>query len=198
MYKLPVLITCLLVLLLLVSPVHSRVGVGIGTSSIDVEEILRPGSSYNLPSLTVFNTGDEHSRYTVSVEYSEDAEEKRPPAEWFYFHPRDFYLEPNQQQVVEVRVELPITGVEMGDYFAFLQAQPDHRADGGTTAVGVAAATRLNFTVGAANIFQATFNRLTALHNTYHPWSTAGIGVIIGATIIYRFRKTFDIQIKKK
>ncbi|NMC09344.1 hypothetical protein GYA44_03450, partial [Candidatus Microgenomates bacterium] len=54
-------------LLLLPSFAYAGLGVGIGTGKIVVDEKLRSGVIYNLPSLTVVNTGDEESDYSVSV-----------------------------------------------------------------------------------------------------------------------------------
>ena len=38
--------------------VYAKLGVGVATGKIVVEDKLRPGMIYNLPALTVLNTGD--------------------------------------------------------------------------------------------------------------------------------------------
>lgn len=52
----------------------ARIGVGVGIGKIVVDQPLKPGLIYTLPSLPVLNTGDEPAEYGVSIEYHEGQE----------------------------------------------------------------------------------------------------------------------------
>ncbi len=69
------------------SSVWARVGVGIGTGKIVVEDKLKPGEIYKLPSVAVLNTGDEPGEYEVGITYHEKQPELLPPEGWFNFKP---------------------------------------------------------------------------------------------------------------
>lgn len=57
------------VLLFVPFGVLARVGVGIGTGEIRMAEDLKPGGFYELPILSIFNTGTEPGEYQVSIAY---------------------------------------------------------------------------------------------------------------------------------
>lgn len=187
-----------LVLLVLPSISFAAVGVGVGTGKIELDEPLKPGLTYHLPPLTVINTGDEASDYSISIEYRTAAPELKPAKEWFAFEPPRFYLEPAQSQIVEIKLNLPIKGVEPGDYFAFLQAQPIRADEPGMATIGVAAAAKLYFTVEPANVFQAIYYKFANWYSQYHPWNTVVLAMILAAALIAVFRKKFKIQIAKR
>lgn len=192
------IVSLALVLLVLPFIVFAAVGVGVGTGKIELDEPLKPGLTYTIPPLTVINKGDEASDYTVSVEYRTVAPELKPAREWFNFEPAQFYLEPDQSQIVRIELKLPVKGVEPGDYFAFLQAQPVKSDEPGMATIGVAAAAKLYFKVEPANIFQAIYYKLASWYGRYHPWNTIVLAIVFTAILIVIFKKKFKIQIEKK
>lgn len=135
-------------------PVLATVGVGVGTGKIQINEKLHGGTIYQLPSLTVINTGTEPSDYEVSVSYLERQSEAKPPLSWFSFSPQSFHLEPGKAQTVDEKLSLPLNAVP-GNYFAYLEARPTQKGKGGTTTIGIAAAAKLYFTVVPSNIFDS-------------------------------------------
>ena len=64
-------IVLLLLLLVFLAPglALAELGVGIGSGKIEVREDLKPGMIYQLPGLSVFNTGDEEANYQMRVSY---------------------------------------------------------------------------------------------------------------------------------
>ncbi len=58
-----IFLLCLLIFLFPTGVVFARIGVGVGTGKITIDENLKPGIIYKLPPLTVVNTGDEASDY---------------------------------------------------------------------------------------------------------------------------------------
>ena len=91
-------------------------------------------------------------------------------------------------------------GAEPGDYFAFLQGRPLQKTETGMTSIGVAAATKLYFTVAPANIFVGIYYRIASLATLYSPWSYIVSAIVIAALLIAILRRfiSFNIGIRKK
>lgn len=175
--------------------VFAKIGVGIGTGKIYVNEPLKAGLIYTLPAISIINTGDEPSEYGVGVQFRENQPELRPKKEWFTFTPEKFYLEPGQTQAVQVKLTLPVKGVEPGDYFLFLQGYPEKKADAGKTSIGVAAAAKLYFTVTPSNFFIGIYYRATSLLKIYSPWSYVGLGAVVFFLLMVIIRRFFSFNI---
>ncbi len=133
----------------------ASIGVGVGLGKMSLSEV-RPGGVYALPPLPVLNTGDEPSDYGVSVEYLMGVSEIRPPAEWFSFDPLLFHLEPGKVQQVGTTLSIPLQAAP-GDYFAYLEAHPVKKSVSGVASIGVAAASKLYFTVVPSSLFAALY-----------------------------------------
>jgi len=196
------LVPGIVVVALLTVPVlvFARIGVGVGTGKIVVNQPMKAGLIYTLPSLTVLNTGDEPSEYGVGIQFRENQPELRPDKSWFDFEPSTFSLEPGESQVVKIKLSLPVTGAAPGEYFSFLQGFPMSRATAGGTSVGIAAATKLYFTVAPANIFMGLYYRVGSLFSLYAPWSyviSTVILVFLGLKILRRF-VSFNLGISVK
>lgn len=175
----------------------ARIGVGVATGKIQVKDQLKPGIIYNLPPLTVINTGDVASDYQVDVTYFEKQDQLKPPNNWFIFSPRQFHLEPGKVQIVTIKIDLPLM-VEPGDYFSFLEAHPLQKSEVGQTTVGIAAATKLYFTVVPANIFYSIYYKIISFWHVYAPWPQRVVIVVLVAVAFLFVRKFFNIQIGLK
>ena len=181
----------------------ARIGVGVGTGKIQVDQELKAGLIYTLPPFSVINTGDEPASYKVFVQHRENQPELVAAPEWFTLSPQTFTLQPGKVQTVRVKLNLPIQGVKPGDYFGLLTAQPDLPAvTAGGTSIGVAAASKLYFTVAPANIFEGIYYRAVSLLHLWSPGSYIVLGVVILsllAVILRRFVSfNFGINIKKQ
>lgn len=175
----------------------AKIGVGVGLGKIQIDEKLSPGGIYKLPSLPVLNTGDEEGDYEVEVTYLSEQPELRPETSWFTFNPKSFPLSAGQSQLVEVTLTLPV-GTRPGDYFAFLEAHPTAKKEGVT--IGVAAATKLNFTVKPSGVLGAAIERIRSLLETTRPGSyiaLGAIGLIILIVLGSRYLKV-SIGLKKE
>jgi hypothetical protein len=200
MRKLFALLLSLVSVCLLSTFVYARIGVGVGTGKIVVNDILKPGQIYTLPSLTVLNTGDVKSTYKVSITYHEQQPELMPSQDLFQFSPETFDLESGDAKVVNIKLNLPLR-VEPGKYFAYLEASPVSTTETAAgTSIGVAAAAKLYFEIAPANIFQALYYKLVSLWKLYSPWSLR-ITIFIGLVIILLLLRKFlniNISLKKK
>jgi hypothetical protein len=195
----------ILVCFLIIAPslAYAIIGVGVATGKIFVNEKLRAGGIYQLPSFTVVNTGDEVSDYKVYVQHLMNQEELVPDYNWFSFQPQTFNLEPSKGQSVKVNLTLPLKNVQPGNYFAFLEAQPIKKSLGqGGASIGVAAATKLYFTIAPANFLQGIYYRIISCLNNYSPWTYIVLGLIVLVVLFYIIKKNFSfnigINIKKK
>lgn len=191
------LIGLVFLFLLFPSVAFAKIGVGVGTGKIQVEDKLKPGIIYELPVLTVLNTGDEESDYVVSVAYHNKQPEFRPSQDWFIFSPQKFHLEPGKVQIVSIKLNLPLR-MQPGNYFAYLEAHPAKKAESGNTTIGVAAAAKLYFTVVPANFFQSIYYKIVSFWKVYSPWPQRVTVAIAVALAIIAFTKFFNIQINLK
>lgn len=179
------IIATLLALLCLIIPASAfaSVGVGVGTGRISVNEPLKSGGIYNLPKVIVFNTGSQQATYSMSVTLNQTQPQLKPNPEWISFSPQTFSLAPGQSAVVTPTVHLPLV-TKPGKYFGYLEAHPDKTVKQGTTAVGVAAATKLSFTVIPYNFFLAILFHLIALYRLYEPWTQLATAAIIAGAVL--------------
>jgi uncharacterized membrane protein len=189
------LLAALILVVVLIQPCAGTVGVGVGTGKIAVDEPLMPGGTYTLSSMTVLNTGDEPGTYTLEVTYLHEQPELRPPEEWVSFSPASFYLEPKQTKSVAITLSLPLDA-EPGDYFCFLEAHPV--SEGGGFRIGVAAATKLYFSVKPANIVAAIVHKVSTGLKQTAPASYIIIIAVLAIAAILVLRKHISIEVKRK
>ncbi|MEX2515110.1 MAG: hypothetical protein WD335_03205 [Candidatus Paceibacterota bacterium] len=187
-------LTAILLLLSLPVVTFGAIGVGVGTGKIQVDKPLNPGAVNTLPSVMVINTGDETSGYTMSIEYHENQEEMRPPEEWFVFSPETFTLEPGQTRAVGIQLDIPIKTVP-GEYFAFLEARPVSTSESGGTSIGIAAASKLNFSVAPANFIQGVYYRTLSILERYSPWSYSLLAIIVTTLLVVYIKRRFSFSI---
>jgi len=179
------------------SAVYAIIGVGVGTGKIQVEDKLKSGMTYNLPILTVLNTGSEPSNYGVSIAYHQDQPELAPPEEWFDFSPSEFYLEPGESQAVDIKLDLPLKTVP-GDYFAYLEGAPTKRSQSGSATIGVAAAAKLYFTIEPANFLEAVYYKTIAFWTAWLPWTNIAAALLLTGLASILFKKFFNVELKLK
>jgi hypothetical protein len=184
---------CAVVILFSATVVFAKIGVGMGAGEIHLTEPIKLGGIYQLPSLRIFNTGDETTTYGMNIAYHQDHPEFRPQKDWFSFDPAIFTLEPGASQEVAVSMLVPLKA-DPGDYFAFIESGPVPTNAPGTS-VGVAVATKLFFTLVPANIFQAIAFRVSSLFTTYSPWSWVGLGLAALIAVFATVRKVFSFNI---
>ncbi len=184
----------LVLCLVLGSKASASIGVGVGAGKISVNESLKPGTIYQLPSFPVINTGDEPANYGISIEYNEVQSQMKPKNEWFTFSPATFHLLPGKSQVVEVSLAVPIKAIP-GEYFAYLEAHPVKADVAGVTSIGVAAASKLYFAVSPANFIQGIYYRIASLITRYAPYTYIAFGLILFIILVMVFRKYFHFKI---
>lgn len=183
----------LLSLLLIPASALASIGVGVGTGKIEVNEKLKAGGIYTLPPITVFNVGTEPATYTVAVTLNEEQPQLKPDPKWFSFSPAQFTLEPHQSQIVTPTLRPPIR-TQPGNYFAYLEAHPAETAQQGTTTIGVAAATKLSFTLAPSGLFFGLLYRLLGLYRFYEPWTQIAAALIVLAIVLLIINRFVNLK----
>lgn len=189
------ILSLVLSLYLFVPSAFAKLGVGVGLGKINIDETLNPGGIYNLPSLPVLNTGDEVADYELEVTFLSDQKELKPESDWFSFTPQNFTLDAGKSQLVEVKLTFPVDA-RPGDYFAFLEAHPVVDKDGVT--IGIAAATKLNFTIKPSNILGAAIERVRSLFEQSKPVSYIVLGVVAGLIVLIVANRYINIRVGLK
>lgn len=184
--------------ILLSGNVFAAIGVGVGTGKIEIDEVIKSGGIYQLPDITVYNTGDVTATYAMQLTLNETQEQLKPSPEWFSFEPASFELEPGKARVVTPTLKAPLN-VTSGEYFGYLEAYPDSAVDQGGASIGVAAATKLSFRVESSDTINSIYNRARALYLNYAPWSyvaTVAILLLLVITVIRKYVR-LNVQITK-
>jgi hypothetical protein len=184
-----------ILVILMMQPCSANVGVGVGTGKIAVEDPLMPGGTYKINPISVLNTGDEASNYAVDVTYLYGQTELRIPEDWAIFSPATFFLEPGDSQIVEVALTIPLDA-EPGDYFCFLEAHPVTEGEG--FRIGVAAATKLYFSVKPANIVSALAHKVSAFMRETAPVSYIIIIAVLALAALVVLRKHVSIEVRRR
>src|SRR2546423_4045049 len=170
---------------------EASLGTGVGASPITLAHPVRPGYTYQLPSLYVVNTGTEGSDYGVHVARLSPGTERDVPVSWVHIGKPRFHLEPNQSTTVPLNLALP-DNAPPGDYLTNLVAGTLPPGQTGGVALGAAAAGKLTFTVTPAPGIGVPW-----------PWPLWVYGLIALVLLtsggIYLFRRSgIRIQVQRK
>jgi hypothetical protein len=133
--------------------VSAQSGVGVGTGKIILDSQLKAATTYLLPSVAVYNTGDEQTTYEMEVTFNERQSQLKPDSSWVEFTPKRFTLKANESQQVNMSISVP-EDVMPGDYYAYLEAHTitPSTTDSGqnSTNISAAAAAKFYFSVDTA------------------------------------------------
>jgi len=175
----------------------AAVGVGIAPGIIRVDEPLLPGGHYNLPSVSVVNTGTEAGDYEMELARMAEQQELEPPAEYIVISPTHFHLEAGASQTVSLSLSIPAKA-KPGDYLAYIEAHPV--AGEGGTSVGVAAATKLYFTIRPSNVWVGVTNAIGNFFTGTAPASYIVLGVVLAGLVVFFLRRRIrvDIRIRRR
>ncbi len=127
----------------------ASLGTGVGATPIKLAQTAVPGHTYDLPPLFVINTGTEPSYYAVRVERMSEGPGRPVPQSWVRFGRNRFLLAPQESTPVPMTLTIPADAAP-GDYLSNLVAGTVPGGDTAGVALGAAAATRLEFSVGQA------------------------------------------------
>jgi hypothetical protein len=195
MIRVTILLLILTVALATARTARADKGVALDVGTVKVEKKLSRGGSYTLPPIGVRNPGDETTTYRMGIDFVEDQGRRRPSQSWFSFEPAQFTLEPGATTRVRIDLDVP-PGARPDDYEALVVATIVTEGEG--TALGGAAAARLNFTVKSSNIFEAWLLRLQNWFQDNAPWSYAIPAVVAVLIALWFARRRFAFRIERR
>lgn len=174
-----------------------RIGVGVGTGRINLTQSLKPGLTYKLPSIAVFNNGSVESDYAMSMQFNRTQSQLQPRADWVRFSPQHFNLKPGKSRLVTVSLRTS-SSAHPGSYFAYIEAKPLKKDVTGEAAINIAAATKLSFKVAPANFLQKLYYWLVDFWNKHKPLIVVVLILAVGAAVITLSNRYLKIEVSKK
>ena len=127
----------------------ASIGVGIQVGPVRLAGIAHAGQTYDLPPVYVVNTGTEPETVRLEVQRLSRGTGRDVPKSWFKPGQTDVHLDPKQSATIPVQLVVPADAT-LGPYFSDVVAHGSASIEAGQTTLGVAAATKLQFTVGKA------------------------------------------------
>jgi len=125
------------------------IGVGIQVGPVRLAGIAHAGQTYDLPPVYVVNTGTEPETVRLEVQRLSRGTGRDVPKSWFKPGQTDVHLDPKQSATIPVQLVVPADAT-LGPYFSDVVAHGSASIEAGQATLGVAAATKLQFTVGKA------------------------------------------------
>lgn len=127
----------------------ASIGVGIQVGPVRLAGIAHAGQTYDLPPVFVVNTGTEPETVRLEVQRLSKGTGRDVPKSWFRPGQTDVHLDAKQSATIPVQIVVP-ADAKPGPYFSDVVAHGSASIEAGQTTLGVAAATKLQFTVGKA------------------------------------------------
>ena len=127
----------------------ASIGVGIQVGPVRLAGIAHAGQTYDLPPVYVVNTGTEPETVRLEVQRLSKGTGRDVPKSWFKPGQTDVHLDAKQSATIPVQIVVPADATP-GPYFSDVVAHGSASIEAGQATLGVAAATKLKFTVGKA------------------------------------------------
>ena len=125
----------------------NSIGVGIQVGPVRLAGIAHAGRTYDLPPVYVVNTGTEPETVRLDVQRLSKGAGRDVPKSWFKPGQTDVHLDARQSATIPVQLVVP-ADAKLGPYFSDVVAHGSASIEAGAASLGVAAATKLQFTVG--------------------------------------------------
>ena len=168
----------------------NSIGVGIQVGPVRLAGIAHAGQTYDLPPVYVVNTGTEPETVRLDVQRLSKGAGRDVPKSWFKPGQTDVHLDARQSATIPVQLVVP-ADAKPGPYFSDVVAHGSASIEAGAASLGVAAATKLQFTVGKA-VPAGFWSRLSS------PLAWAG-GVIVlaGGAFLLARRSGFRLRLER-
>jgi hypothetical protein len=167
-------------------------GVAIDAGRIAIDQPLQRGGGYTLPTIGVRNPGTERTSYRVAVSYLNEQKERRPPASWFRFTPRQLTLAAGKSRPVQVRLIVP-TNAEPGKYSGLLEVRIVSTGTGAQ--VGAGAGARLSFRIEPSSTLEAWWIAFKRLMSEHAPWTYLIPALAAALTVVRQLAKRLRINV---
>ncbi len=130
---------------------QASIGVGIQAGPVKLSAAAHPGGSYALPPVYVVNTGTQQESLSITVQRVSAGAGQAVPASWIRAPGTAVQLAHNQAARIPLQLVIPATA-RPGAYSSDVIVRGSAAVPDGSAHLGVAAATKLEFTIapGAA------------------------------------------------
>ena len=125
---------------------HASIGVGVQAGPVRLGSMAHPGGSYALPPVYVVNTGTQAESIAVRVERLSRGGGRRVPPSWVHVTGPAVRLTRSQTAYIPLQLVVP-DGARPGEYLSDIVVTGSAAISVGSANLGVAAATKLQFTV---------------------------------------------------
>jgi hypothetical protein len=125
---------------------QASVGVGVQATPVQLANVAHAGGSYALPSVYVIDTGTQPEAITVRVERLSKGTGRAVPPSWVQATGPAVQLSPRQSTRIPLELVVP-GGAKPGRYLSDIVVAGSAVISAGRANLGVAAATRLEFSV---------------------------------------------------
>ncbi len=129
---------------------QASIGVGVQGAPVRLHTVARPGSSYALPPVYVVNTGTQDETISMRVQRLSHGPGRTVPSSWIRFTGNGMQLSARKSARVPLELVVP-AGAAPGKYLSDVVVVGSAAISVGKTNLGVAAATKLEFSVGRAS-----------------------------------------------
>jgi hypothetical protein len=169
----------------------ASIGVGIQAGPVRLGSVAQPGRSYDLPPVYVVDTGTEPESVRLVVKRLSHGTGRDVPPSWIQVSGGDVKLTAHQSARIPVKLVVP-SDAKPGPYFSDVVAHGSAGLDSGQATLAVAAATKLQFTVGDDPAPAGLLSGLT----TTVAWAAALLALIVIAVLAVR-RSGLRIRIER-
>jgi hypothetical protein len=169
----------------------ASIGVGIQAGPVRLGSVAQPGRTYDLPPVYVVDTGTEPESVRLVVKRLSHGAGRDVPPSWIQPGGSDVKLAAHQSARIPVKLVVP-SDAKPGAYLSDVVVHGSAGLDTGQATLAVAAATKLQFTVGDD---PAPAGLLSGLATTV-AWIAALLALIVIAVLIVR-RSGLRIRIER-
>jgi hypothetical protein len=168
---------------------QASIGVGVQGAPVRLRTVAQPGSSYALQPVYVVNTGTQDESINMRVQRLSGRPGRAVPASWIQFSGNGMQLPARESARIPLELVVP-AGAAPGKYLSDVVVVGSASIAVGKTNLGVAAATKLEFSVGQGS----------APGLAFPPWMlwTLG-GLLLAAAVMLAFRRSgLQVQVVRR
>jgi len=125
----------------------ASIGVGIQAGPVRLGSVAQPGRTYDLPPVYVVDTGTEPESVRLVVKRLSHGPGRDVPPSWIQVSSQDVKLDAHESARIPVKLVVP-SDAKPGAYLSDVVVHGSAGLDAGQATLAVAAATKLQFTVG--------------------------------------------------
>jgi hypothetical protein len=157
---------------------QASIGVGVQSTPVRLGSVAQQGDSYSLAPVYVVNTGTQDESISMRVERLSHGPGRAVPPSWIHFTGSGMRLAARRSARIPLQLVVP-AGARPGKYLSDVVVAGSAGIVVGKANLAVAAATKLEFTVGRASGQGLAFP-------PWAPWTLGGLFLVAAAAFAFR------------